>query len=288
MPQFKLRSGRELEVLDNGVDSTRAIVFHHGTPASASLWSQWFTYAAEAGIRAISYSRAGYGTSDRDFGRSIVSVNKDIAEVLESKGIEKFVAIGWSGGGPHALANTLLDNNVGAITLAGVGAYGVDDLDFLEGMAQENYDEFGASLQGEDVIQQWFIDNASVFKSAGGAEIREAFGGLISDADKKSMEGSFADVIAAAIRSGLAVSFDGWVDDDVAFTKPWGFDLSSISKPVKIWQGDQDFMVPHAHSHWLKKHISTAELTFIPGQGHVTLLVDYTDKVFAQAKALLA
>ena len=288
MPQFKLSSGRELEVLDNGVDSTRAIVFHHGTPASASLWSQWFTYAADLGIRAISYSRAGYGTSDRDYGRSIVSVNKDIAEVLESKGIEKFVAIGWSGGGPHALANTLLENNVGAITLAGVGAYGVDDLDFLEGMAQENYDEFGASLQGEDVIQQWFIDNASVFKSAGGAEIREAFGGLISDADKKSMEGSFADVIAAAIRSGLAVSFDGWVDDDVAFTKPWGFDLSSINKPVKIWQGDQDFMVPHAHSHWLKKHISTAELTFIPGQGHVTLLVDYTDRVFAQAKALLA
>ena len=288
MPQFKLKSGRELEVLDNGVDSPRAIVFHHGTPASASLWSQWFTYAADAGIRAISYSRAGYGTSDRDYGRSIVSVNKDIAEVLESKGIEKFVAIGWSGGGPHALANTLLDNNVGAITLAGVGAYGVDDLDFLEGMAQENYDEFGASLQGEDVIQQWFIDNASVFKSAGGAEIREAFGGLISDTDKKSMAGLFAEVIAAAIRSGLAVSFDGWVDDDVAFTKPWGFDLSSINKPVKIWQGDQDFMVPHAHSHWLKKHISTAELTFIPGQGHVTLLVDYTDKVFAQAKALLA
>ena len=288
MPQFKLRSGRELEVLDNGVDSAHAIVFHHGTPASASLWSQWFAYAADSGIRAISYSRAGYGTSDRDFGRSIVSVNADIAEVLDSKGIEKFVSIGWSGGGPHALANTLLANNVGAITLAGVGAYGVDDLDFLEGMAQENYDEFGASLQGEDVIQQWFIDNASAFKSAGGAEIREAFGGLISETDKKSMEGSFADVIAAAIRSGLAVSFDGWVDDDVAFTKPWGFDLSSINKPVKIWQGDQDLMVPHAHSYWLKKHIPTAELTFIPGQGHVTLLVDYTDQVFAQAKVLLA
>jgi len=287
MPQFKLSSGRELEVLDNGVDSTRAIVFHHGTPASASLWSQWFTYAADLGIRAISYSRAGYGTSDRDYGRSIVSVNKDISEVLASKGIERFVAIGWSGGGPHALANTLLDTNVGAITLAGVGAFGVDDLDFLEGMAQENHDEFGASLQGEDVIQKWFVDNATAFKSAG-AEIREAFGGLISEADKKSMEGSFADVIASAIRSGLAVSFDGWVDDDVAFTKPWGFDLATITKPVKIWQGDQDFMVPHAHSHWLKKHISTAELTFIPGQGHVTLLVDYTDKVFAQAKELLA
>jgi len=287
MPQFKCRSGRELEVLDNGVESTKAIVFHHGTPASASLWSQWFAYAADLGIRAISYSRAGYATSDRDFGRSVVSVNKDIAEVLEAKAIEKFVAIGWSGGGPHALANTLLASNVGAITLAGVGAFGVEDLDFLEGMAQENHDEFGASLQGEEVIQQWFIDNASAFKSVGGAEIREAFGGLISDADKKSMEGSFADVLAAAIRSGIAVSFDGWVDDDVAFTKPWGFELSAITKPVKIWQGDQDFMVPHAHSRWLAKHIPTAELTFIPGQGHVTLLVDYTEQVFAQAIELL-
>ena len=287
MPQFKCRSGRELEVLDNGVESSKAIVFHHGTPASAALWSQWFAYAADLGIRAISYSRAGYATSDRDFGRSIVSVNKDIAEVLEAKAIEKFVAIGWSGGGPHALANTLLASNVGAITLAGVGAFGVEDLDFLEGMAQENHDEFGASLQGEEVIQQWFIDNASAFKSVGGAEIREAFGGIISDADKKSMEGSFADVLAAAIRSGIAVSFDGWVDDDVAFTKPWGFELSAITKPVKIWQGDQDFMVPHAHSRWLAKHIPTAELTFIPGQGHVTLLVDYTEQVFAQAIELL-
>ena len=287
MPQFKCRSGRELEVLDNGVESSKAIVFHHGTPASAALWSQWFAYAADLGIRAISYSRAGYATSDRDFGRSIVSVNKDIAEVLEAKAIEKFVAIGWSGGGPHALANTLLASNVGAITLAGVGAFGVEDLDFLEGMAQENHDEFGASLQGEEVIQQWFIDNASAFKSVGGAEIREAFGGLISDADKKSMEGSFADVLAAAIRSGIAVSFDGWVDDDVAFTKPWGFELSAITKPVKIWQGDKDFMVPHAHSRWLAKHIPTAELTFIPGQGHVTLLVDYTEQVFAQAIELL-
>jgi pimeloyl-ACP methyl ester carboxylesterase len=287
MPQFKCRSGRELEVLDNGVESSKAIVFHHGTPASAALWSQWFAYAADLGIRAISYSRAGYATSDRDFGRSIVSVNKDIAEVLEAKAIEKFVAIGWSGGGPHALANTLLASNVGAITLAGVGAFGVEDLDFLEGMAQENHDEFGASLQGEEVIQQWFIDNASAFKSVGGDEIREAFGGLISDADKKSLEGSFADVLAAAIRSGIAVSFDGWVDDDVAFTKPWGFQLSAITKPVKIWQGDQDFMVPHAHSRWLAKHIPTAELTFIPGQGHVTLLVDYTEQVFAQAIELL-
>ena len=288
MPQFKVRDGREVEILDNGINSERAIIFHHGTPGHASAWTSWLEEAALSGIRAISYSRAGYGTSDRNPGRSVISINNDIAQILDSKNISKFVSIGWSGGGPHALANTFEPRNAGAISLAGVGAFGAADLDFLEGMGPENHDEFGAALKGEAVIDQWMNDNAGPMKSVTGNDIREAFGGLISEADKKSMEGSFADVIASAIRSGLAVSFDGWVDDDVAFTKPWGFDLASINKPVKIWQGDQDYMVPHAHSHWLKKHIPTAELTFIPGQGHVTLLVDYTDKVFAQAKALLA
>jgi hypothetical protein len=67
--------------------------------------------------------------------------------------------------------------------------------------------------------------------------------------------------------SALAVSFDGWVDDDLAFVKPWGFELAAITKPVFLWQGDDDFMVPHAHSYWLKKHIPTAKLIFKSGEG---------------------
>ena len=41
MPQFKLKDGRELEIADNGINSERAIVFHHGTPGHASSWSDW-------------------------------------------------------------------------------------------------------------------------------------------------------------------------------------------------------------------------------------------------------
>ena len=149
MPQFKLKDGRELEILDNGINSERAIVFHHGTPGHASAWNSWLEEAALAGIRAISYSRAGYGTSDRNPGRSVISINSDISQILDAKNITKFVSIGWSGGGPHALANTFDHRNVGAISLAGVGAFGAADLNFLEGMGPENHDEFGAALQGE-------------------------------------------------------------------------------------------------------------------------------------------
>ena len=287
MPQFKLKDGRELEIADNGINSESAIVFHHGTPGHASSWADWLESAATAGIRAIAYSRAGYGTSDRNPGRSVINVNSDIAQVLDAKNITKFVSIGWSGGGPHCLANTFEPRNVGAISLAGVGAFGVDDLDFLEGMGPENHDEFGAALKGEAVIDQWMNDNAGAMKSVTGSDIIEAFGGLIGDADKAVLEGGEADAMAASMRSALAVSFDGWIDDDLVFVKKWGFEPEAITKPVFLWQGDDDFMVPHAHSYWLEKHISTATLSFKPGEGHISLTVRYRADILAQAQGLL-
>ena len=287
MPQFKLKDGRELEILDNGINSESAIIFHHGTPGHVSMWTDWLEAAATAGIRALSYSRAGYGTSDRNPGRSVLTNNNDISQLLDAKGITKFVSIGWSGGGPHCIANTLEFRNVGAISLAGVGAFGVDDLDFLAGMGPENHDEFGAALKGEAVIDQWMEDNAGSMKSVTGDQIREAFGGLIGDADKAVLEGETADQMASSMRSALAVSFDGWIDDDLAFTKPWGFDLKAISKPVYVWQGDDDFMVPHAHSYWLEKHIPTARLSFIPGHGHISLGEKYKPEILKQALEFL-
>jgi pimeloyl-ACP methyl ester carboxylesterase len=287
MPQFKLKDGRELEILDNGINAESAIIFHHGTPDHASTWGDWLEAAAGAGIRAIAYSRAGYGTSDRHPGRSVISINNDIGQILDSKNITKFVSIGQSGGGPHSLATTCEPRNVGAISLAGVGAFGVDDLDFLEGMGPENHDEFGAALKGEASIEEWMNLNAGAFKNVSGGEIIEAFGGLLGDADKAALNAGGADQMASSTRSALAVSFDGWIDDDLVFVKPWGFDLAAITKPVFLWQGDDDFMVPHAHSYWLEKHIPTAKLTFKAGEGHISLGIKYRSEILKQAADLL-
>ena len=288
MPQFKLADGRELEILDNGINSECAIVFHHGTPDHASTWSDWLEDAATLGIRAISYSRAGYGTSDRNPGRSVISNNKDISQLLDGKNISTFVSIGQSGGGPHSLATTCESRNVGAISLAGVAPFGVEDLNFLEGMGPENHDEFGAALKGEASIEEWMNLNAVAFKNVTGADIIEAFGGLIGNADKAALRAGSAEKMAASTRSGLAVSFDGWIDDDLVFVKPWGFELEAITKPVYLWQGDDDFMVPHAHSYWLEKHIPTATLIFKAGEGHISLGIKYRADILQQAKELLA
>lgn len=287
MPTLKLSDGRFLEYFDNGISSTSAIIFHHGTPGHGYTWNTWLELAAARGIRALSYSRAGYGISDRNEGRTVLSNCDDIHQLLQGTGVTDFISIGWSGGGPHALATTTLVGCKGAITLAGVGAYGVDDLDFLAGMGPENEDEFGEALKGETAISAWMDANAGAFKNVTGDQVRESFGGLISDADKAVIEGAFADDMATTMRKGLAVSFDGWIDDDIAFIQPWGFNLGDITLPVFIWQGDQDLMVPHAHSYWLEKHIPGSQLNFAPGHGHISLVVKYSSEILNQAESLL-
>jgi pimeloyl-ACP methyl ester carboxylesterase len=154
-------------------------------------------------------------------------------------------------------------------------------------MGPENHDEFGAALKGEASIEEWMNVNAGAFKNVTGSDIIEAFGGLLGDADKAALAAGGADQMAASTRSALAVSFDGWIDDDLVFVKPWGFDLAAITKPVFLWQGDDDFMVPHAHSYWLEKHIPTATLIFKAGEGHISLGIKYRSEILKQAEDLL-
>lgn len=284
---FELSDSRKLELLDNYVSSTDAIIFHHGTPGDVTTWSTWVDLCESKGIRAISYSRAGYGLSDRNKNRIVSDVNKDISQVLKAKSIKRFVSIGWSGGGPHALANTALAENRGAISLAGVGAFGQPDLDFLAGMGQENHDEFGAALAGYNQIEEWMAINGPAMQTVTGDQVRESLGGLIGAADKAVIEGAYADAIANNFCRALANGFTGWIDDDMAFIEKWGFELANINKPVFLWQGDQDLMVPHAHGQWLAKHISGANLTFVPGHGHLSLLVEYRNEILEQAQQVL-
>lgn len=287
MAEIKKSNNKIIEILDNKVQSDKAIIFHHGTPGDASLWQPWLDTAATFGMRAISYSRAGYGRSDRNLGRTVFSNNTDISEILDSLKISCFISIGWSGGGPHALATTCDYRNFGAICFAGIGEYGAADLNFLEGMGQENHDEFGAALLGEKSITDWLREFASNLQSVTGAEVLEAFGSLIGKADRAVLQDGYADEVAKVMRKGLALGFTGWIDDDLAFVKEWGFKLSEVSKPVFLWQGDDDFMVPHAHSRWLEKHIPTAVLRFIPGQGHISIGIKYRDEILKQAQDLL-
>ena len=74
-------------------------------------------------------------------------------------------------------------------------------------------------------------------------------------------------------REALRESYWGWFDDDMAFIRPWGFELTSIRAPVHVWQGRHDRMVPYAHGQWLASHIPTAIPHLFDDEGHLSLAV---------------
>ena len=61
----------------------------------------------------------------------------------------------------------------------------------------------------------------------------------------------------------------GWVDDDLAFLKPWGFDVRDIAVPTEVWYGETDVLVPAAHGRWLARTIPDAEVTVEQEEGHL-------------------
>jgi pimeloyl-ACP methyl ester carboxylesterase len=285
---LELPDGRQLEVLSNSSAKQTAVVFHHGTPSDGTLWRDWLDYLDSRGLGAVSYSRAGYGKSSRNPGRNVLAVNQDINAILGHFKIEKFIALGWSGGGPHAIASTLLTSCLGAITLASVGTFGAADLDFLAGMGEENEIEFGAAVAGPTELEAWMDQNAVEFAKVTAEDLKEALGGLISQPDKDLLFDHYAETMSATFQNGLANGYWGWFDDDLAFVKHWGFELSQITKPVELWQGDQDLMVPHAHGIWLEANLPNARLVFKVGEGHLSLgenaREEITDSMFALLK----
>jgi pimeloyl-ACP methyl ester carboxylesterase len=82
------------------------------------------------------------------------------------------------------------------------------------------------------------------------------------------LTGQCADYVAISERQGLARGVYGWLDDDMAFMRDWGFDVADVSRPVTVWQGAQDRMVPPGHGEWLAAHVPGARARLLPEHGH--------------------
>ena len=284
MVTHTLDDGRAVDVFLGGDAAGLPLVMHHGTPSDATTFADWDAACAARGLRLICASRPGYASSTRRPGRDVAQAARDTAALLDRMGQGRFVTAGWSGGGPHALACAALlpDRCAAAATLAGVGPYGVADLDFLAGMGPENVAEFGAALTGESALRPWMQAHGEAFRHVTGEALAAAFGGLVPAIDREVLTGGYAEQMAAEMRRALAAGFDGWIDDDLAFTRPWGFELGAIACPVTVWQGELDLMVPFAHGRWLARRVPGARAAMVPGHGHLSLVTRYRDEILDQ------
>jgi pimeloyl-ACP methyl ester carboxylesterase len=275
--------GRTLRVHEAGDPGGRAVLVHHGTPASGALFEPWVRDAEANGIRLLSHDRPGYGGSTPDPGRTVGSGAADAAAIADELGLERFATWGISGGGPHALAcAALLGDRVGAAaSLAGVAPFDAPGLNYFAGMEEENIVEFGAAMQGRDAIEARAREQAEEMLAAAPGELIDLMRTLVSPPDAEAMDRGFAEYWAATMPDVFRQGHAGWLDDDMAFLAPFGFDVREITVPVLVWHGRQDLFVPIAHGEWLAAHIPGAEVRITVDDGHLTLSTDRIPEVHA-------
>jgi pimeloyl-ACP methyl ester carboxylesterase len=275
----ELPDGRSLEVHELGDPTGFPIVFHHGTPGSGTLYARWET----PGVRLIAYDRAGYGGSPRNPGRVVADVVADITALADTLELGQFATWGLSGGGPHSLACAALcdDRLVAAATLAGVGPWNADGLDWLAGMGEGNLKEFDLVLAGEDALRPAIERERSKLLDVGAEELREAMAPHLSPTDSEALTAALAEYFSSNMAHALATGADGWIDDNLAFVKPWGFELSSIARPVLVVQGGDDLMVPRQHGEWLAANVPGCESRIEDAHGHLTLAEHLVPEVHA-------
>jgi pimeloyl-ACP methyl ester carboxylesterase len=266
--------GRILQVWVGGPDEGDVVIGHHGTPSSGLPFAPSVREADERGLRLVTYSRPGYGSSTRDEGRSVADCAADVAAVADALRVDTFMTFGGSGGGPHALACAALlsDRVSSAASIAGVVPWGAEGIDFLEGMGEDNHVEFGAAAAGPDALRSWMDEHAAdTAEVASADDLLKALGDLVSSVDRKALSGEFAEHMVANERLALAGGYWGWFDDDLAFARDWGFDPAAITAPVSIWQGRQDRFVPYTHGEWLAAHVPGSRAHLYEEHGHLSL-----------------
>jgi len=272
--------GRDLEVLVDGPEGGTVLLFHSGTPSAAVRNPLITNPAAKRGLRMVCYSRPGYASSTPSPGRSVADAAEDVEAILDALAAERFLTLGWSGGGPHALACAALlsERCLAAATIAGVAPYGAAGLDWLAGMGQDNIDEFGAALEGEVAVSEFLEKAAADLAHVTGPVLADALGGLAGGVDKAALTGELADVLAESFRRSVSTGIAGWRDDDLAFTRPWGFELKSMRVPVAVWQGARDLMVPFDHGRWLAANVAGAQSRLLDDEGHISPL-NHIDRI---------
>ena len=196
----------------------------------------------------------------------------DLVEVADALGLDRFVVTGGSGGGPHALALAAMlpDRVVRCMASVSVAPYGVDGLDWTDGLTEGNVIEFQAALEGEDACRRLLTGLREELLTRLGAGRTDWMGDdyHLSEADKAMMV-KHLDRVRAQMVYSLVPGVDGWVDDDIAFTRPWGFEVTDIHVPTVLTYGRTDVLVPPAHGDWLTAHIPGAEAWVDEDAGHM-------------------
>jgi pimeloyl-ACP methyl ester carboxylesterase len=265
---IRLRDGRQLAYAEWADLAGRPVVLLHGTPGSRLICLDEDATVA-AGVRLITVDRPGYGLSNPRAGRTVLGWVDDFIEFAEKLELPPCPVIGWSGGGPYALAlGFRLPDRITGIGLAAARG----PIDPVPGMLEASVPE-GARAAFRLLRQDYAagvaaIEDGDAWFSGDGWE--RTFARSWGDADDRVLaDPATLEAMKTLIREAARQGPAGYVADHIAETLPWSFSLSEITQPVHIWYGESDEPWVPMSADYLVANIPDVTLVTYPGEAHL-------------------
>ena len=267
---LKLSDGRTLQYTEYGDPSGTPILMFHGNPNSRLLWGCMPGVPFLDGVRLIAPDRPGFGGTD--FARGVSTVEQwpnDMLELTDALSIERFYVFGPSGGGPWALscAQRIPERLLGVAVFAPVGPLDDETSAGIAGPVRMLWKIAGSA--------PWLLKPQFRMSSRLVRRNPELYVRLIkkelSPTDRETYDrlDLFAALMPDRLESYRQGGIGSWYDTTLPSNYP--VDLSRISVPVSLWQGEEDHSVPLAMGKAIARRIPQCTPTFIPGAGHFWL-----------------
>lgn len=265
-----LAGGRSFGWAEFGDPDGDPVFWFPGTPgARQQLPADAVDQALTHRLRIIVVERPGTGDSTAHHYESIVDFVPDLEAIADHLEVDKFAAVGLSGGGPFTLACAarLGDRMTTGVVLGGIGPTRGVDVIFSYTLALIPTAAMLGKIRGP--LSHSIGSAVRTLGPFGKPFIRAFF--WLEWGDRRSMakfpghqQQMLADMVDAARRSGVGAA----IDDLVLFGRHWGFELSEIEVPITFWGGTSDPIVPYLHAERQAKRVDGARLRTVEGRGH--------------------
>lgn len=263
----QVAKGRRMAYAEYGDPEGQPVIILHGTPGSRTLFASSHDVARKMGFRIIAPDRAGYGRSDSHYHRTLAATAHDVQDLANALRINRFYLLGYSGGGPHAIAAALLmKDRVQQIALVSpVGL--VSDVEHFS-MSFLHHFIFSYLGHSQTAARAYFHSVRSMTTwLPGSADYLVTQ--YATEADRAILdEYGLCHSLGTSMREGLYSSVEGAVQDLRLYCGPWGLDLQKLQVPVSIWQGSEDTIVPPEAAFRLAEVLPNCRLEVIDGMGH--------------------
>jgi pimeloyl-ACP methyl ester carboxylesterase len=274
--------GRKLTYVEVGDPDGPLVLHNHGGPSSRLEARLLADAASKNRLRLVCIDRPGIGQSSRQKSRTYAGWADDLVAIADAWGYREFGVPGWSEGGPWALAAAAYIDparlrHVSSIAPGSYGAFG----DNSAAQYLSKIDALGGTLAlrfkpGFRLMYATLGLTAKRFRQSFVKQIRNRLSGYDQQILlRPEVATAFGDACAECFAQGS----DGLVRDAELLYRRWAFDVSAIARPVHIWQGLDDKLVPDPINNAVADAMPGAVWHPVDGAGHF-VAVGQADEIF--------